>query len=154
MAGWRIGFAVGAPELVARIQTLLDHTAAGVFTALQHGLVAALRGDQGHVATRREVYRLRRDARVGTLRAAGAEIDAPEGTFYAWWRPPAGLDADRLLREHRVAVAPGAGFGARGSGWVRLSLALPDAEVAVGARRVAQAVAGALSERAGAAPSP
>jgi L-glutamine---4-(methylsulfanyl)-2-oxobutanoate aminotransferase len=146
MAGWRVGFAVGAAELVGRIKTLLDHTAAGVWTGLQRGLVAALRGDQEHVGTRREVYRLRRDALVGTLRAAGAEIDAPEGTFYAWWRPPAGLTAERLLAEHRLAVAPGEGFGARGAGWVRLSLALPDADVLEGAQRLALAVAGALSE--------
>jgi L-glutamine---4-(methylsulfanyl)-2-oxobutanoate aminotransferase len=146
MAGWRVGFAVGAAELVGRIKTLLDHTAAGVWTGLQRGLVAALRGDQEHVGTRREVYRLRRDALVGTLRAVGAEIDAPEGTFYAWWRPPAGLTAERLLADHRLAVAPGEGFGARGAGWVRLSLALPDADVLEGAQRLALAVAGALSE--------
>ena len=79
MAGWRMGFAVGAAELVGRIKTLVDHTTAGVWTGLQRGLVAALRGDQEHVARRREVYRLRRDALVGTLRAAGAEIDAPQG---------------------------------------------------------------------------
>jgi aminotransferase len=146
MAGWRVGFAVGAAELVGRIKSLLDHTAAGVWTGLQRGLVAALRGDQEHVATRREVYRLRRDALVGTVRAAGGEIDAPEGTFYAWWRPPPGLTADRLLAEHRLAVAPGEGFGARGAGWVRLSLALPDDDVREGAQRLALAVAGALSE--------
>jgi aminotransferase len=146
MAGWRVGFAVGAAELVGRIKNLLDHTAAGVWTGLQRGLAAALRGDQEHVAMRREVYRLRRDALVGTLRAAGAEIDAPEGTFYAWWRPPAGLTAERLLVEHRLAVAPGEGFGARGAGWVRLSLALPDDDVREGAQRLAVAVAGALSE--------
>jgi L-glutamine---4-(methylsulfanyl)-2-oxobutanoate aminotransferase len=153
MAGWRVGFAVGAPEIVGRIKALLDHTAAGGFTGIQRGLVAALRGDQDHVATRREVYRLRRAALVGTLRAAGGQIDAPEGTFYAWWRPPRGLTAERLLREHRLAVAPGEGFGARGAGWVRLSLALADAEVADGARRLALAVAGALSERPASAPS-
>jgi L-glutamine---4-(methylsulfanyl)-2-oxobutanoate aminotransferase len=146
MAGWRVGFAVGAAELVGRIKTLLDHTAAGVWTGLQRGLVAALRGDQEHVGTRREFYRLHRDALVGTLRAVGAEIDAPEGTFYAWWRPPAGLTAERLLADHRLAVAPGEGFGARGAGWVRLSLALPDADVLEGAQRLALAVAGALSE--------
>jgi L-glutamine---4-(methylsulfanyl)-2-oxobutanoate aminotransferase len=146
MAGWRVGFAVGAAELVGRIKTLLDHTAAGVFTGLQRGLIAALRGEQEHVATRREVYRLRRDALVGTLRAAGAEIEAPEGTFYAWWRPPAGLTPERLLAERRLAVAPGEGFGARGAGWVRLSLALPDDQVAEGAQRLALAVAGALDE--------
>ena len=78
MAGWRIGFAVGAAELIGRIKALVDHTTAGVWTGLQRGLVAALRGDQAHVATRREVYRLRRDALVGTVRAAGGEIDAPE----------------------------------------------------------------------------
>jgi aminotransferase len=155
MAGWRIGFAVGAAELIGRIQALLDHTAAGVFTGLQRGLIAALRGEQDHVAARREVYRLRRDALVGTMRAAGAEIDAPEGTFYAWWRLPAGLTPERLLHEHRVAVAPGAGFGARGDGWARLSLALPDAEVGEGARRLAGAVAATLSDSAaGAVRSP
>jgi aminotransferase len=146
MAGWRVGFAVGAAELIGRIKSLLDHTAAGVFTGVQRGLIAALRGEQEHVAIRREVYRLRRDALVGALRAAGAEIDAPEGTFYAWWRPPAGVTPERLIAEHRLAVAPGEGFGARGAGWVRLSLALPDAHVAEGAQRLALAVAGALSD--------
>ena len=148
MAGWRIGFAVGGAEIVGRIKLLVDHLTAGVFTGIQRGLIAALRGDQDHVAMRREVYRLRRDALIGSVRAAGGEIDAPEGTFYAWWRPPAGLTPERLLREHRVAVAPGEGFGARGEGWVRLSLALADDDVAEGARRLAAAVSGALSEQA------
>src|SRR4051794_9281603 len=74
MAGWRIGFAVGAVPLVARIQELIDHTTAGVFTALQRGLAAALRSDQADVAERRDVYRRRRDALVGTLTGAGADL--------------------------------------------------------------------------------
>jgi aminotransferase len=141
MAGWRIGFAVGCEPLVARINALIDHVTAGVFTALQRGLEAALRSDQADVAVRRDVYRRRRDRLVSKLRAAGAEIDAPEGTFYAWWRPPDGLTAERLLRERRVAVAPGAGFGDRGRGWIRLSLAVADAEVDAGAGRLAAAIA-------------
>ena len=91
MAGWRVGFAVGNAELVSRIQTLLDHTAAGVFTGLQRGLAAALRSDQSDVAQRRAIYAERRDRLVETLRGAGAQIDLPEGSFYAWWRLPEGL---------------------------------------------------------------
>src|SRR3954468_21171631 len=79
MAGWRIGFLVGAAELIARVQTLLDHVAAGVFSALQRGLQAALEGDQDDVARRREVYRRRRDLLVERL---GGAIAAPQGTFY------------------------------------------------------------------------
>src|SRR6185312_8525071 len=147
MAGWRVGFAVGNAEIVRRIKLLVDHATAGVFTGIQRGLMAALSGDQGHVDERRAVYLRRRDTLVSALRAAGAEIDAPEGTFYAWWRPSAGLTAERLLREHRIGVAPGEGFGARGAGWVRLSYALADEDLEEGARRLAEAVAGALREQ-------
>jgi aminotransferase len=140
MAGWRVGFAVGNADLVARIQTLLDHTAAGVFTAVQRGLAAALRSDQQDVAARREVYRARRDRLVATLRAAGAEIDLPEGSFYAWWRLPNGLTPERLIASARVGVAPGEGFGERGAGWARMSLATPDPDLDEAAARLAAVI--------------
>jgi L-glutamine---4-(methylsulfanyl)-2-oxobutanoate aminotransferase len=142
MAGWRVGFAVGSAELVGRIQTLLDHTAAGVFTALQRGLAAALRSDQSDVARRRAVYERRRDRLVGTLRAGGAEIDTPEGSFYAWWRLPEGLTPELLIARARVGVAPGEGFGARGAGWARLSLATPDADIDEAGERLAAVIEG------------
>jgi aminotransferase len=129
MAGWRIGFAVGAAELVARIQLLLDHVAAGVWTGLQRGLAAALRSDQADVAERRATYLRRRDALIGALRGAGADIAPPEGSFYAWWKLPEGVTPERLMDEARVGVAPGEGFGSRGAGWARLSLAVPDVDV-------------------------
>jgi L-glutamine---4-(methylsulfanyl)-2-oxobutanoate aminotransferase len=134
MAGWRVGFAVGNAELVGRIRLLLDHLAAGVPVALQHGLVAALTGDQGHVCERFEVYRRRRD-----LLVQGLGVEPPHGTFYAWWRLPDGVTAERLLTEQRVAVAPGEGFGARGTGYARLSLALDDADLVEGVARLAAA---------------
>jgi aminotransferase len=135
MAGWRIGFAVGNAEVVGRIRELLDHLHAGVPVALQRGLIAALTGDQGHVAARRDVYRRRRD-----VLAARLDVAVPEGTFYAWWRLPDGLGAAQILDEHRVAVAPGEGFGARGAGYARLSLAVADADVEEGAARLAAAL--------------
>ena len=124
MAGWRIGFVVGAAALVARVQELLDHAAVGVWTGLQRGLVAALTSDQADVRERHEAYRARRDrlaARLG--------IAPPEGTFYAWWQLPEGLTPERLIVDARVGVAPGEGFGARGAGWARLSLAVPDEDL-------------------------
>src|SRR4051794_17330471 len=141
MAGWRVGFLVGNAELVARVQTLLDHVAAGVFTAVQRGLQAALEGDQADVAERREVYRRRRDALVERL---GDTVTVPEGTFYAWWRLPDGVTVQELVERARVGLAPGEGFGARGAGWARMSLAVPDEDVIEGAERLA----GALSLRA------
>lgn len=137
MAGWRIGFVVGNAEVVARVQLLLDHVHAGVFTALQQGLAAALDGDQSTVTDRAAVYAARRDRLV----AAGLPgIEAPQGTFYAWWRLPEDWSARRLLDRTRVAVAPGEGFGARGAGWARLSLALPDAELDEALRRLGHAL--------------
>jgi aminotransferase len=135
MAGWRIGFAVGNATLIGRIRLLVDHLVAGVPVALQTGLVAALSGGQEHVRERFEVYRRRRDLLVSRL-----AVTAPEGTFYAWWRLPDGLSAERLLEEQRVAVAPGEGFGARGAGYVRLSLALDDADLEEGVDRLAGAL--------------
>jgi aminotransferase len=134
MAGWRVGFAVGNAEVVARIRMLLDHLHAGVPVALQLGLVAALSGDQEHVAERFEVYRRRRDVLV-----EGLGLAPPEGTFYAWWRLPDGLTPERLLEQARVAVAPGEGFGARGAGYARLSLAVDDDDLAEGVARLAAA---------------
>jgi aminotransferase len=135
MAGWRVGFAVGNATLIGRIRLLVDHLVAGVPVALQTGLVAALSGGQEHVRERFEVYRRRRDLLVSRL-----AVTAPEGTFYAWWRLPDGLSAERLLEEQRVAVAPGEGFGARGAGYVRLSLALDDADLEEGVDRLAGAL--------------
>ena len=132
IAGWRIGFLVGCAEVVARVQVLIDHLTAGVWTGLQRGLEAALTGDQSSVDERRAVYRRRRDL----LAAALPSLERPEGTFYAWWRLPDGVTAERLLTEHRIAVAPGEGFGARGAGWARLSLAIPDEDVAEAAERL------------------
>src|SRR3954471_22884095 len=136
MAGWRIGFLVGAPDLVRRVRDLVDHTTAGVYTGIQRGLEAALRGDQADVAQRRAGYQRRRDHLVERL-----GMPQPEGTFYAWWRLPEGLTVPRLIEEARVGLAPGEGFGARGAGWARLSLAVPDEDVEEAADRLAGVLA-------------
>ena len=123
MAGWRLGFALGNAELVRRIELLQDHAFAGIFRPVQEAGIAALTGPQDSVEERRATYERRRDRALAALEGIEAQS---EGTFFVWFRLPDGLTVDQLLIDHRVAVAPGEGFGARGLGWARLSLAVSD----------------------------
>jgi L-glutamine---4-(methylsulfanyl)-2-oxobutanoate aminotransferase len=138
MAGWRLGFALGNAELVARIEDLQNHVFAGVFQPVQEAGIAALTGPQETVEERRALYEARRDralAALGGLDARG------EGTFFVWLRLPERVSCEQLLEDHRVALAPGEGFGERGHGWARLSLAIPDAALDEGLARLRRALA-------------
>jgi len=138
MAGWRIGFVVGNAEIVERINLLNDHARVGIFEPMQRATIAALEGPQESVAGRVATYQRRRDLLADALRAP----IVCEGTFFVWLRLPEELTAERLLEEHRVAVAPGEGFGPSGAGWARISLAVPDDVLELGAERLAEAFAG------------
>jgi L-glutamine---4-(methylsulfanyl)-2-oxobutanoate aminotransferase len=136
MAGWRLGFAIGNEELVARIEDLQNHVFGGIFIPVQQAGIAALTGPQDSVEERRALYETRRDRVLAALPGVGARS---EGTFFVWFRLPAGVTCERLLDEHRIAVAPGIGFGSRGAGWARLSLATPDDRLDLGLERLALA---------------
>jgi aspartate/methionine/tyrosine aminotransferase len=97
--------------------------------------VAALTGPQDTVEERRALYERRRDRVLAAL--PGANSDS---TFYVWWRLPDGLKPETLLTEQRVAVAPGEGFGERGAGWARISLASADETLDAGLERLVRAV--------------
>jgi L-glutamine---4-(methylsulfanyl)-2-oxobutanoate aminotransferase len=66
---------------------------------------------------------------------AGQEAQS-EGTFFIWFRLPDGITVEQLLTNHRVALAPGEGFGAQGAGWARLSLAVTDEALSLGLDRL------------------
>ena len=134
MAGWRLGFVVGNAEVVARINLLTIHMRSGVFRPVQEAGVAALTGPQDSVEERRARYEARRD------RVAAATGARSEGTFFTWIRLPEGVTPARLLTGSRLAVAPGEGFGARGAGWARISLAVPDDALDAGLERLARAL--------------
>jgi len=99
--------------------------------------IAALEGPQDSVEERVDAYARRRDV----IAAALPEPIVCEGTFFVWLRLPEGLTAEALLLEHRVAVAPGEGFGPSGAGWARLSLAVSDEAIELGAERLQRAFA-------------
>jgi aminotransferase len=137
MAGWRLGFVVGNAELVDRVGVLQDHIRAGIFIPVQRAGIAALTGAQDTVAERVAVYERRRNRVVTAL---GDRCAPCEGTFYLWFRLPDGLTPERLLAEHRLAVAPGEGFGPSGVGWARISLATPDDQIDLGLERLVSAL--------------
>jgi L-glutamine---4-(methylsulfanyl)-2-oxobutanoate aminotransferase len=135
MAGWRLGFVVGNAEIVARVNLLQDHVRAGIWRPVQEAGIAALTGPQDTVEERRQLYDARR------RRVLQAIPDARcEGSFFVWFRLPDGITADGLLAEERVAVAPGEGFGSRGAGFARISLATPDERLDRGLERLARAL--------------
>ena len=135
MAGWRLGFVVGNAEIVERINLLQDHNRAGVFRGIQEAGVAALTGPQGSVDERRARYEARRNRVLASIPAAHSE-----GTFYIWFELPPDVTWERLLTEHRVALAPGDGFGSRGAGWARISVAVTDDAFETGLERLVGAL--------------
>jgi aminotransferase len=136
MAGWRLGFVVGNAEIVGRLNLVSEHARSGIFIPLQRAAIAALTGPQETVEERRALYERRRDRAVAAIPGARCE-----GTFFVWFPLPEGLTFERLLIDHRVAVAPGEGFGSQGRGFARLSLATPDEALDEGIARLRQAFA-------------
>jgi LL-diaminopimelate aminotransferase len=143
MTGWRIGMAVGNPELVGGLAQAKSNLDSGIFQAIQEAGIEALRlGDQ-IVEPSRKVYQERRDILVDGLRAVGLECDKPRATFYVWVSCPRGLSsADftaKLLDEAGVVTTPGNGFGEAGEGYVRFTVCVDKErlrEVAERIRRV------------------
>ncbi|WP_417583962.1 alanine transaminase [Nitrincola sp.] len=129
MAGWRIGFMVGNPELVnalARIKSYHDY---GTFTPLQVAAIAALEGDQQCVKDIAATYQKRRDVLVKGLHEVGWMVEKPKASMYVWAKiPEAYADmgslefAKKMLADAKVSVSPGIGFGDYGDDHVRFAL--------------------------------
>ncbi len=143
MAGWRIGFAVGNPTLIAamtRVKSYLDY---GAFTPIQAAACAALNGPQDIVAANRELYHKRRDVLVESFGRAGWDIPPPPASMFAWAPlPPAlahlgSLEFSKQLLQHAdVAVAPGVGYGEEGEGYVRIAMVENEQRLRQAARNV------------------
>ena len=136
MAGWRLGFVVGNADIVGRLNLVSEHARSGIFVPLQRAAIAALTGPQETVEERRALYERRRDRVLAAIPGARCE-----GTFFVWFPLPEGATFERLLTEHRVAVAPGEGFGSQGRGFARLSLATLDDALDEGIARLRRAFA-------------
>ena len=129
MAGWRVGFCSGNPEMVhalTRIKSYLDY---GIFQPIQIASIVALNESQDCVQEIVHEYKLRRDSLVSGLNRIGWPVDPPQATMFLWAKIPEQFQhlgsvefSKLLLREAKVAVSPGVGFGHFGDQHVRFAL--------------------------------
>lgn len=126
MAGWRIGFAVGNPDIIAAINLIQDHLFCSQFPAVQQAAAVALTASQCCADKLRATYERRRNVLIEEAQRIGWQVTAPRGSFFAWLPVPLGFTseqfADLLLDKADIAVAAGNGFGQYGEGYVRVGL--------------------------------
>jgi alanine-synthesizing transaminase len=129
MAGWRVGFVVGNREMVAALAKLKSYLDYGTFQPIQIASIIALNEGDDYVGEVNEIYRRRRDTLVDGLDRARWKFPKPHGTMFVWAPIPASyaemgsLDFTiMLMKEAKVAVSPGMGFGPHGEGFVRFAL--------------------------------
>lgn len=129
MPGWRVGFMVGNPSLVAALSRIKSYFDYGTFTPLQVASICALEGPQQCVVDITEIYRSRRDTLVHGLNRLGWQTESPRATMFVWTRIPErfrhlrSLEFSKHLLQHaKVAVSPGIGFGEHGDDFIRFSL--------------------------------
>jgi alanine-synthesizing transaminase len=129
MPGWRVGFMVGCPKLVAALGRIKSYFDYGTFTPIQVASIAALDGPQQCVLDIVANYKSRRDVLVQGLNKLGWPVELPKATMFVWAKIPeqframGSLDfSKKLLIDARTAVSPGVGFGELGDNFVRFAL--------------------------------
>jgi len=129
MPGWRVGFMSGNAKLVAALARMKSYLDYGMFTPIQVAAITALEGPQDCVREIAEMYRKRRDVLCDGLESVGWQVEKPKATMFVWARIPeayrdmGSLEFSKLLlREAKVAVSPGIGFGEYGDDHVRFGL--------------------------------
>lgn len=129
MPGWRVGFMCGNETLVGALGRMKSYLDYGMFTPIQVAAIAALEGPQNCVREIRDMYQSRRDVLCGGLNSIGWEITPPKATMFVWAKiPQAYIEmgslefSKKVLKEARVAISPGLGFGSYGDQHVRFAL--------------------------------
>jgi alanine-synthesizing transaminase len=128
MAGWRVAFLVGNELLIKNLAHLKSYLDYGVFTPIQVASIIALDSPYEIVERNREIYQRRRDVLVDGLNRVGWQVEKPKGSMFLWAKIPSWVGMNSLdfslflLREAKVAVSPGIGFGEYGEGYVRFAL--------------------------------
>lgn len=149
MTGWRLGFAIGHPEIIAALGTIQSHSTSNPSSISQLAAVEAIRGGGAEVSRMFEAYVARREWLCPALNEIpGFDCQSPDGAFYIFPRVDSlygrgGIAnstdfSNYLLEKARVAVVPGAAFGA--DEYIRISYATSLEKLQEGVRRLRTAV--------------
>ena len=143
MAGWRIGYAVGNPKLIAALSKIKSYLDYGAFTPIQVAAATALNGSQKCVSEIRSIYKSRRDVLIESMARAGWDIPVPQASMFAWAPIPKKYQnkgslkfARDLMTKANVAVSPGVAFGEYGEGFVRIGLVENEQRIRQAAKNV------------------
>ncbi|MGH7884409.1 MAG: aminotransferase class I/II-fold pyridoxal phosphate-dependent enzyme [Thermodesulfobacteriota bacterium] len=143
MPGWRVGFMVGNSKIVNSLKRIKSYLDYGIFQPIQISSILALDGPQQCVGEIRDLYKARRDKLIESFSRAGWKIPKPKATMFVWAEIPeefkkiGSLEFSKLLiKESKVAVSPGIGFGNYGEGFVRLALVEKENRIMQAARGI------------------
>ncbi len=129
MTGWRIGYAVGNPDVIGALRKVKTNVDSGVSQIIQHAAIAALTSSQECVRKNLAIYKERMGLLVKGLNEIGLRCSKPRATFYVWLSVPKGSTsasfADLLIEKAGVVCTPGTAFGRYGEGYVRFALTQP-----------------------------
>jgi alanine-synthesizing transaminase len=132
MAGWRIGFCVGHPQMINALSTIKGYYDYGIFQAVQVASIIAMREHDTDVQHQAGVYQRRRDVMVDCCRRIGWTVDPPRATMFVWAKVTpehlAAYDGKTIdfcldmIERAEVAMCPGGAFGEFGEGYVRIAM--------------------------------
>jgi alanine-synthesizing transaminase len=148
MAGWRLGFCAGNPEMVRALATIKGYYDYGIFQAVQVAAIVALRDGDEFARRQAKEYESRRDVLVEGLTKLGWEVEPPKATMFVWAKYPEAwrgkmnsIDFSMFLMEEAgVAVSPGGGFGELGEGYLRLALVENEHRLRQAVRQIGRAM--------------
>jgi len=147
MAGWRVGFCAGHPEMVRALAKIKGYYDYGIFQPIQIAAIIAFRHCAEQAQQQAAIYQVRRDCLCRGLERIGWQIAPPKATMFVWAPIPEPYQAMgsiefalKLMREAEVAVAPGRGFGENGEGYLRVALVENENRIRQAVRQIKRAL--------------
>ncbi|MCU7557023.1 aminotransferase class I/II-fold pyridoxal phosphate-dependent enzyme [Macrococcus capreoli] len=133
MSGVRIGFAVGNAEMIENLNYFQDHTQVGMWGVIQDGAIAALELGESFLEEQNALFKRRRDKVTQALREVQIPFEPMQGGIFLWVKVPPEFNSveyvEFLLKSQSILTTPGLPFGSLGDGYIRISLAVEDAQL-------------------------